>query len=140
MDKAFAKRRRRDLIIALTLAVIAACAGVAGTLLQARRARVQRDFALRQLSRAEAINDLNSFLLSDAAPSGKPFTVNDLLERAEHVVERQRGNDVGRVELLISIGRQYTVQDEYAKARLLLDEAHRLSRSLSDRSTRSRSS
>ena len=32
----------------------------------------QRDFALRQLSRAESINDLNAFLLSDAAPSGRP--------------------------------------------------------------------
>src|SRR5205823_10549204 len=36
---------------------------------QARTANTQRDFALRQLSRAEAINDLNTFLLSDAAPS-----------------------------------------------------------------------
>lgn len=133
-------RRNRTVVALATLVGAASIAGVVATLVQAHTARVQRDFAFRQLSRAESINDLNSFLLSDAAPSGKPFTVNDLLERAEHVVERQQGNDVGRVELLISIGRQYTVQDEYAKARLLLDEAHRLSRSLSDRSTRSRSS
>ena len=50
---------------------------------QARAATEQRDFALRELSRAEAINDLNSFLLSDAAPSGKPFTAGELLGRAE---------------------------------------------------------
>jgi len=133
-------RRNRTVVALAALVGAATITGVVGTLVQARTARVQRDFAFRQLSRAEAINDLNSFLLSDAAPSGKPFTVNDLLQRAEHVVERQHGNDVSRVELLMSIGRQYTVQDEYAKARVLLDEAHRLSRSLAERSTRSRAS
>ena len=92
--------------------------------MQARTARTQRDFAFRQLSRAEAINDLNTFLLSDAAPSGKPFTVDELLGRAEHIVGRQHGgNDADRVELLTSIGRQYTVQDEDEKARQLLEEA-----------------
>jgi non-specific serine/threonine protein kinase/serine/threonine-protein kinase len=133
-------RRNRAVVALASLVGAASIAGVIGTLVQARTARVQRDFAFRQLSRAEAINDLNSFLLSDAAPSGQPFTVNDLLKRAEHVVEHQRGNDVTRVELLMSIGRQYTVQDEYAKARLLLEEAHTLSRSLAERSTRSRAS
>jgi serine/threonine protein kinase len=133
--------RRNGTVVALAALIGAvSIAGIVGTLVQARTARVQRDFAFRQLSRAEAINDLNSFLLSDAAPSGQPFTVNDLLKRAEHVVERQRGNDVTRVELLMSIGRQYTVQDEYAKARVLLEEAHTLSRSLAERSTRSRAS
>src|SRR5262249_25147806 len=93
-------------------------------------ARVQRDFALRQLSRAEAINDLNSYVLSDAAPSGKLFSVNDLLARSESIVRRQGGrDDATRADLLISIGRQYTVQDEYARARGLLEEAYRLSRS-----------
>jgi serine/threonine protein kinase/tetratricopeptide (TPR) repeat protein len=130
-------RRNRTAVALGTLALITSVAGVVGTLIQARTARVQRDFALRQLSRAEAINDLNSFVLSDAAPSGKPFTVDDLLGRAKHIIERQRGNDSNRVELLISIGRQYTVQDEYAKARSLLEEAYRLSRALPDRSNRS---
>src|SRR5262249_52735601 len=73
-------------------------------------------------------------------PSGKPFTVNDLLGRAEHIVERQQGNDLNRVELLMSIGRQYTVQDEYTNARRLLGQAHDLSRSLSEPSTRARTS
>jgi eukaryotic-like serine/threonine-protein kinase len=133
-------RRHRTVVALATLVGAASVTGIIGTLLQARTARVQRDFAFRQLSRAEAINDLNSFLLSDAAPSGRPFTVNDLLERAEHVVEHQRGNSVTRVELLMSIGRQYTVQDEYAKARRLLEEAHTLSRSLAEGSTRARAS
>jgi len=129
-------RRNRTAVTLAALAFLATVAGLVGTITQARTARAQRDFAFRQLSRAEAINDLNSFLLSDAAPSGKPFTVDDLLTRAEHIVERQPGEDTSRVELLIAIGRQYTVQDEYAKARRLLEEAYRLSRALPERSTR----
>jgi tetratricopeptide (TPR) repeat protein len=124
-----------------TLALIAAIAGVAGTLLQAHAARTQRDFALQQVSRANAINDLNSFVLSDAAPSGKPFTVNELLQRAEGIVEREHGRDyANRVELLISIGRQYQLQDEDAQARRVLEQAYQLSRPLSDASVRARAS
>ena len=43
---------------------------------QARAANTQRDFALRQLSRAEAINDLNAFLLSDAAAIIRGQSIN----------------------------------------------------------------
>jgi tetratricopeptide (TPR) repeat protein len=134
-------RRNRMPVTVAAVAFFASVAGIVGTLNQAQTARVQRDFALSQLSRAEAINDLNSYVLSDAAPSGKPFTVNDLLARAEGMIKRQRGaDDTTRVDLLISIGRQYTVQDEYAKARSLLEEAYRLSRGLPSASTRGRAS
>jgi eukaryotic-like serine/threonine-protein kinase len=131
-------RRNRMAVALATLAVIAATAGVTGTLIQARTARRQRDFAVRQLSRAEAINDLNNYVLSNAAPSGKPFTLNELLAGAEHIVRRQQGDQATRAELLISIGRQYIVQDEYQKARGLLEEAHQLSRSIPEPSTRAR--
>ena len=134
-------RRNRTAVALSSLVLLTALAGAVGTLLQARTARVERDFALRQLSRAEAINDLNSFVLSDAAPSGKPFTVNELLGRAEHIVQRQRSeHDSSRVELLISIGRQYYSQDEDARASRVLEEAYRLSRELPERSTRARAS
>ncbi|HCC57232.1 MAG TPA: hypothetical protein DEQ47_08195 [Solibacterales bacterium] len=125
-------RRNRAPVALAALAFTAALGGAVGTLIQARTARLQRDFALRQLSRAESINDLNAFLLSDAAPSGKPFTVDSLLARAEHVIERQHGDTANRLELLISIGRQYTVQDEYTKARRLLEEAYKQSGALPD--------
>jgi eukaryotic-like serine/threonine-protein kinase len=134
-------RRNRTAVALATLAVAATTAGVMGTLIQSRTARVERDFALAQLSRAEAVNDLNEFLLSDAAPSGKPFTVNDLLVRAEHIVERQQDkHDPQRIDTLISLGRQYNVLDEQAKSRQLLGEAYDLSRGLSDRSIRARAS
>jgi serine/threonine protein kinase/tetratricopeptide (TPR) repeat protein len=129
-------RRNRIAVGLASLALISATAGVVGTMVQARAARVQRDFALRQLSRAEAINDLDTFLLSDAAPSGKPFTVDDLLGRAEHIVARQHDTNSDRVELLISIGRQYASQDEDARARPVLEQAYRFSRALRDPSAR----
>jgi serine/threonine-protein kinase len=133
-------RRNRTVVALAALLLVAVVAGVAATLFQARTARVQRDFAYRQLSRAEAVNELNNFLLSDAAPSGKPFTADDLLGRAEHIIERQHTADTNRVELLVSIGRQYAGKEEEAKSRGILEEAYRLSRGLSDHSTRSRAS
>src|ERR1700730_5236974 len=133
-------RRNRAAVVMATVAFAVSVVGVLGTMIQARTAREQRDFAFRQLSRAEAINDLNSFLLSDAAPSGKPFTVNELLGRAEHIVERQNKNDSTRAELLISVGLQYANQEEDAKARRVLEQAYNISHEIPDPSIRARAS
>jgi tetratricopeptide (TPR) repeat protein len=133
-------RRNRTAVGLAALAFLAALAGVFGTFMQARSAREQRDFAYRQLSRAEAVNELNNFLLHDAAPSGKPFTASELLGRAEHIVERQYGLSNDRVELLVSIGRQYASADQDGKARALLEQAYALSRGLSDPLVRSKAS
>jgi serine/threonine protein kinase len=146
-------RRNRTPVALAALAGVALAAGLLGTLTQARRARAQaaradqqaraagrqRDFALRQLSRAEAINDLNAFLLSDAAPSGKPFTVGELLARAERLVEREHGeSDENRVEKLLAIGWQYWTQDQDDRARQVLGQAYELAGRLRDRSLRAK--
>lgn len=131
-------RRNRTAVALTALAFAASLAGLFGTLIQARTARTQRDFALRQLSRAEAVDDLNSFVLSDAAPSGKPFTVDGLLTRAREIVQRQPDASLSRAELLIAIGSQYKVQDEYAKARPLLEQAYREATNLGDTSAGAR--
>ncbi|MGH8722686.1 MAG: tetratricopeptide repeat protein, partial [Burkholderiales bacterium] len=129
-------RRHRAAVALAAVAAASALAGTIGTLIQARAAGEQRDFALRQLARAEAINDLNSFVLFDAAPLGKPVTASDLLARAEAIVRRQRSNPMARVDLLMSIGRQYWLQDEIEKAHTVLADAYELSRGLSDPSSR----
>jgi len=146
----FVRRHRTPMALA-ALAFLALLGGLAGTITQARRATreaalalaqrrqadEQRDFALRQLSRAEAINDLNAFVLSDAAPSGRPFSAGDLLAAAERVVDRQQADtDENRVEMLVSIGGLYQIRDEQAKARALLSKAYELSLKVSDRSVR----
>ena len=135
----FVRRNRAAVALGAT-ALVAATAGVIGTVVQARTARAQRDFALSELGRSEAVNELNTFVLSDAAPSGKFFTVDDLLGHAEHIVQRQKADEAGRAELLTSIGWQYTVQEEYAKARQLLEQARALARTLPDRATEARAS
>jgi eukaryotic-like serine/threonine-protein kinase len=134
-------RRNRTAVALATLAIVAMGAGVVGTLIQARTARAQRDFALRQLVRAHATIEFNEFLLSDAAPSGKPFTVNELLGRAENILARQHSaDDTSRVELMVDIGDQYSTQDEDAKARRVLEEAYKLSRPLHESITRAEAS
>jgi eukaryotic-like serine/threonine-protein kinase len=134
-------RRHRGAVALATVAFLAMAGGVAGTLVQARKARAQRDFALRQLARAHATIEFNEFLLSDAAPSGKPFTVNELLGRAENILARQRtADDTDRVELMVDIGDQYSTQDEDAKARRVLEEAYKLSRGLQESYARAEAS
>jgi serine/threonine-protein kinase len=134
-------RRNRMAVALLTLVAVTTVAGAAATWFQARTARVQRDFAFHQLIRAQNALEFNEFLLSDAAPAGKPFTVNELLARAEDTLARERSSDQdSRVELMTIIGDQYSTQDEPAKARRILEEAHKLSRTLNDSSTRAEAS
>ena len=134
-------RRNRVAVALAALAIVGTAAGVAGTYLQARTARMERDQALRQLARAERASGLNELLLSDVAPVGKPLTANQLLEREEQIVEREHNPDPSNhVELLLSLGDQYSGADENQKAFHVLDEAYQLSRGLKDRSVRAKAS
>ena len=141
----FVARHRLPVGLAATL-VLALAAGAGGILVQSGRAaeqaevaRRQRDFALRQLARAEAINELNAFLLSDAAPGGRPFTAGELLDRAHEVVARQRDEPpADRAELLLALGRQYQTQDDQSKAHRLLTEAYELARRAGEPAVRAR--
>ncbi len=135
----FVRRNRASTALA-TFALIALFAGVTGTLMQARTARRQRDFALRQLARADRINYLNDFLLTDAAPSGKPLTITNLLERAEQIVEHENyANDpAGHVEMLISIGNQYLDRGDNVNSLRVLAQAYQASLRLQEPSVRAR--
>ncbi len=134
-------RRNRTAVALSSVAIIVAVGGIAGIIAESLEARAQRSFAMQQLVRAEAINDLNSFVLSDAAPSGKPFTVNELLGRAERIVQRQHRQTGGsRVELLTSIGVQYWAQDQDDSAARVLEEAYKLSLKIPEPATRARAS
>jgi tetratricopeptide (TPR) repeat protein len=131
-------QRNRAVAALTTLAIVATIAGVVGTLHQAGTARAQRDFALRQLAHVEAVNDLNEFLLTDAAPSGERFTASELLGQAERIVAGQQGNDEMRTGLLVAIGLQYWMQDEDERARRILENAYAQSRPVADASIRGR--
>jgi len=133
-------RRNRTVVGLATIAACAAVAGITGIVIQTHRAKEQRDLAIRQASRAIAVSDMDNFLLADAAPGSRPFTVNELLGRAEHIVSRERLEDSDRVEFMLSIGRQYWGEDEVARAHSIFQQAYDLSRKLNDPSLRARAS
>ncbi len=131
----FVRRNR----LAAGLAALAAAlsmAGVAAILVQASDLREQRDFGLRQLSRAEAVNDFNHTLLADTGPPDTPITITDLLKRGEYIAGRMRPDDPNRTELLFSIGRNYYELDEDANSRRVLEQAYQLAQGLAEPSTR----
>jgi eukaryotic-like serine/threonine-protein kinase len=123
-------RRNRATVGLAALAFVAALGGIVGTTLQARRARVQKDLALKELRSTQAHEQLFEFILSDAAASGKPLTVDGLLERAEAMLERRHVDEADRVELILWIGQNYITQDENAKGRALLEKVFTISQDL----------
>ncbi len=123
-------------VLSVVLTVLVLLAASVVTTLQTLEARRQRDFARVQLGRAEAINDLNFYVVNDAGPAGQPVTVTGLLERAEHVLERQRLNDANRVALLTSIGWEYEAQGDHASGLRILTQAYGLSRTVAEPSAR----
>jgi serine/threonine-protein kinase len=132
-------RRHRAPVLLGAMVMVTALAGTVTTLLQARSARMQREFALTQLARVERINSLNELLLTDVAPLGRPLSATELLDREWEVVERERYDDVAsHVDLLVSIGGQYSGMEENEKAHSVLEEAYKLSRGIEDRSARGR--
>jgi eukaryotic-like serine/threonine-protein kinase len=133
-------RRNRVALALATVAVLAILAGLIGTLIQARTARIQRDFAFQQLKRNQEHDELMNFLLVDAAP-GKAISVSDLLDRAAQVVEKRHSADpVRRADLLMWIGDNYSSKDQTAQARVLVEKAYQVTRGLSDAEIRARAS
>jgi tetratricopeptide (TPR) repeat protein len=124
-------RRNRVAVAVAATALIATMASVTAVLVQDRRARAERDVAFRALARTEEHGDLLDFLLSDAAPSGKPFTTNDLLDRANLIVEKQKPS-LEQIELMDWIGKDYDSHGQHAQARPLLERASQLSRQFTD--------
>jgi serine/threonine protein kinase len=131
-------RRNRVSVALGALSVAALVGAVAEISVQAHTARTQRDFAFRQLARAEQLNQLNSFLLTDAAPSNTPITVNRLLGRAELIVNKENYADhpADHVELLVSIGEQHFARGETQESQRVLQEAYELSKKLPELSVR----
>jgi len=126
-------RRNRLAVALVSLVVLATIAGIAGTLVQARTARRQRDFALHQLSRAEAINELNTIVL-------EKNQTPELIDRAERILSQQQEASLAdRVEILITLGRTADIsKDGGAQSRRLLEQAYQLSRGLRDPSTQAK--
>jgi serine/threonine-protein kinase len=134
-------RRNRVPVALSAFAFLAILAGSAGTLIQARASREQRDFAFQQLRQNEEHDEFLDFLLADASPSGKPLSADELLTRAEHIVDKQQASNAGRrADLMIWIGRDYSRRDRDVDARRVLLAAYQLTRGLADEALKGRAS
>jgi tetratricopeptide (TPR) repeat protein len=106
-------QRHRGAVLASLLVAVAVLAGLVGTFTQARRAadearvaQQQRDLALKELGHAEAVDELMRYVLSES--SDKPFTMPELLRRAELLVDARFANDAEqRARLLMTLGDLY---------------------------------
>jgi serine/threonine-protein kinase len=134
-------RRNRVPVALSALAIVAIVGGLIGTLMQAASAREQRDFAFQQLQRNQEHDKFLDFLLSDASPSGKPLSADELLTRAEGIVQKQHAaNADRRADLMIWIGGDYSMRDRNIDARRVLEAAYQLTRQSHDNSLRGRAS
>jgi len=132
--------RHRLALGAAAVALVALLTGTTVAVWQARAASRQRDRALVQLRRAEATNDLTSFLLSEATPrDGRPISNADLLARGTELVERRYANDPAlRVHMLLTVVERYLENQQYDLARQTAEHAFELSRTTGDVPLRAR--
>jgi serine/threonine-protein kinase len=124
----FAKfvHRHRAMVAAGVLVAVSTAAGLATTVAQARRAqaaalqaRHERDNARKQLAFSQASGEFVNFLLQEG--SDKPFTTQDLLARAEPVLERQFADDPAqRAHLLLLMSSLYGQATFHARAQEML--------------------
>jgi eukaryotic-like serine/threonine-protein kinase len=128
----FAARRRLELGAAAAV-VLALVVGAGIAVRQARASAAERDRALEQLRRAEAVNDLSAFLLSEARPGRTPISNAELLARGESVIDRRFANDtVLRTHMLLMLADRYHENQQFEPWRRVLARAHADARGTSD--------
>lgn len=126
-------RRNRVGVTAGAALLVVLCAGVATTLWQAHEAKRERDRAIAQLDRAEAISDFLTFLFDEGSPTGKPITTGELMDRAEVLIGRAFSNDPNlRAELLLALAQENVSLMRTDRASTLLNQAYALARQVAD--------
>src|SRR6266536_3074813 len=89
-------RRNRTAVVLAMLAAIAILAGLAGTFVQARTARRQRDIAFRERDRANRITGFMTDMFKVSDPSqarGESITAREILDKAAHQIETGLARD-----------------------------------------------
>ena len=84
-------RRHRGGVLAASLTILALLGAAAVTTWQSVEARRQRDIAVFNQQRAQAMNEFLSLLLSEVGSSGEPLTLIDLLDRGVEMLDQQFG-------------------------------------------------
>jgi eukaryotic-like serine/threonine-protein kinase len=122
----FVRRHRAGLALT-AVALIAVIAAIAGTLIQARTARRQRDIALRERDRANRISDFmtNVFKVSDPNERiGNSVTAREILDKASADIETGLSKDPeARARMMYVMGMAYLNLGLYSRAEQLLDRS-----------------
>jgi eukaryotic-like serine/threonine-protein kinase len=130
--------RHRLGIVAATTVIVALIAGTTIAVVQARESARQRDQALTQLRRAEATNELSTFLIESARPSGKPFSNAELLARGEGVIAKRFARDASlRIFMQLTLADRYFNNQQYEARDRLVKQAYEDSRTIADVGLRS---
>ncbi len=121
------------------IALLAVLAAVAVALREANVAEAQRDQALQLASRSEAVSDFMDVLIGDAAGSGKPVTIAEMLARSEALAASEfKDNADHRAAVLDVLAVHYHTAGDDVRSEHMLREALDLSRRSSDQSLRAR--
>lgn len=123
--------RRNRLAVALTsIALIAVIAGVAGTLVQARSARRQRDAAIHERDRANRVTEFVTGMFKASDPNEtnrKDIPVREILDKASGEIDKSLTKDPRlQSEMMSTIGVVYSNLGIYPQAKQLLERAIQL--------------
>jgi eukaryotic-like serine/threonine-protein kinase len=125
-------RRNRTAVVLATLALIAVIAGVTGTLIQARTARRQRDFAFSERDRANRITDFMTAMFKVSDPSetvGNGVTAREILEKASKDINAGLAKDPElQAQMMHVMGNVYYNLGLYDQAQSLLERAIQVNR------------
>ena len=129
-------RRNRFGVAALAAIVVTLVAGIAATVWQAREAAFERDRALTQLARVQAMSDFVGEMVDGTWSNDERITRLEFLERSEKLARRSQRNPEERATLFATLSNFYGTLGDNLHARALDEEALRLTASSNDMSRR----
>jgi serine/threonine protein kinase len=117
-------RRNRIAVALASLAFLAAATGVTGTVVQARRARAQRDLAIRERDRGSRVTQfmIKMFKVSDPGESrGNTVTAREILDKAAAEVDTDLAKDPEtQAQMMDVMGNVYFSLGLYPKSESML--------------------
>jgi tetratricopeptide (TPR) repeat protein len=127
-------RRHRMAVSLATAVVLAIVAGLIGTLVQARTARLQRDAAIRERDRAKRVTDfmISTFKVSDPAQSNvNNLTAREILDKASKQIDTEMAKDPeAQARMMYVMSEVYDSLGLFSQAQTLLTRALNLQRTV----------
>jgi len=122
--------------VGVATAALTGCALVGATGMatwQMLEARAQRDEAVYQTRRAQAVNDFMNVMMADVGPDGRSLTPLELLDKGRTLLETQYGSDPAFVAgILVNIAGRYMDLGRIDKELETLEQAERIARARND--------